>query len=406
MKRMQALRERRAEFAKNLRNLLDLNPGNAWNDDCQRQYDEGAAEIGRIEGELQREQQLLDIAAQVAAESRNGGQPAGNPDGDEPTFIQLLNRWLRGGDGALNAADWKRVRNTMSTTTAGEGGYAVPTEVASSLINAMKDFGGMRQAATIISTDSGAPINFPSSDGTSETGELLAENTAAADLDPSFGVVSLATYKYSSKVVAVPIELLQDSAVDVEAFVRQRLAERLGRITNTHYTTGTGSSQPKGVVTGATSGKTGTTGQTASVIYEDLVDLVHAVDPAYRRSLKCRFMMNDASIKIIRKLKDSAGRPIWSPSYDAGLTAGQPELLLGYPIISNADVATMAANAKSILFGDMSKYIIRDVMNVTLFRFEDSAYAKKGQVGFLAFLRTTGNLLDTASVKYYANSAT
>lgn len=404
MNRMQALRERRAEFAKNLRNLLDQNPGNAWTPDHQKQYDEGLAEVDRLDAELQREQRVMDLAAEAGAQNRQTGAPGNNGDA-EPTFRDLLNRWLRGGDRALNATDWDRIRNTLSTTTQAEGGYAVPTEVATSLIDAMKDFGGMRQVSTVLRTESGIPMNFPTSDGTAETGELLAENAAAADLDPSFGVVSLSTYKYSSKVVAVPIELLQDASIDVEAFVRQRLAERLGRITNTHYTTGSGVGQPKGVVTGATVGKTGAAGQTDSVIYEDLVDLVHSVDPAYRRNPKCRFMMNDASIKIIRKLKDSAGRPIWMPSYDAGLTAGQPEMLLGYPLTPNADVATMAANAKSILFGDFSKYVIRDAMAITLNRFADSAYAKKGQVGFLAFLRSTGNLLDTAAVKYYANAA-
>ena len=219
-------------------------------------------------------------------------------------------------------------------------------------------------------------------------------------------MVTLTTYKFSSKIVAVPFELLQDSAVDMEAFVRTRLATRLGRVQNTYFTTGTGSSQPNGVVTAASSGKVGTTGQTTTVIFDDLVDLVHSVDPAYRALGNCRFMMNDASLKIIRKLKDSQNRPIFIPGYD-GLGGAMPDTLFGYPIQINQDVATMAANAKSILFGDFKFYKIRDEMGVTLFRFDDSAYIKLGQIGFLAWVRAGGNLADVGGcIKYYANSAT
>jgi HK97 family phage major capsid protein len=130
----------------------------------------------------------------------------------------------------------------------------------------------MRAVAEVIRTAAGNTINYPTSDGTAETGELLAQNATAAALDLSFGVKAIGAYKYSSKSVAVPIELLQDSAVDIEAFVTKRLVTRLGRITNTHFTTGTGSGQPNGIVTAAGSGKVGTTGQTLTVIYDDLID--------------------------------------------------------------------------------------------------------------------------------------
>jgi HK97 family phage major capsid protein len=109
---------------------------------------------------------------------------------------------------------------------------------------------------------------------------------------------------------------------------------------------------------------------------------------------------------LLRKLKDTAGRPIWTPGYEAGITAGAPDLLLGKSVVINNDMPVPAANAKSIIYGDMKKYIIRDAMAVNLMRFDDSAYASKGQVGFLAFIRSGGNLTDSAAVKYYAHSAT
>ena len=203
----------------------------------------------------------------------------------------------------------------------------------------------------------------------------------------------------------MPFELLQDSQIDVAAFVEQRLAQRIGRITNQYFTTGTGSAQPRGVVTAASTGKTGTTGQTLTVIFDDLVDLVHSIDPAYRTGGACRWMMNDSSLKVVRKIKDSQSRPVFLPGYD-GLGGAMGDSLLGYPITINQDMAAMGANAKSIAFGDFSKYVIRDVMQLTLFRFEDSAYAKLGQVGFLMWHRAGGNMLDSAAVKLYVNSAT
>jgi HK97 family phage major capsid protein len=123
----------------------------------------------------------------------------------------------------------------------------------------------------------------------------------------------------------------------------------------------------------------------------------------------CKFMMNDASIKVIRQIKDTAGRPIFTPGYDTTLHRQAfiaPDLLCGYPIQINQDVAVMAASAKSILFGDFSFYYVRDAMDISMFRFTDSAYTKLGQVGFLAWMRSGGNLIDVGgAVKLFVNAA-
>ncbi|MGL4477380.1 MAG: phage major capsid protein [Aeromonas veronii] len=403
---IQALRERRSTRAQELHTLLNENPGDKWNANLQAQYDQGMAEIEEVEGEIKRHQALMD---KIAEDVMNGdlrdaqGRQVSNA-AKKTGSREMYAKWLRGGDKALTAEDWADIRATMSTTTGSEGGYSVQSEVASQLIEALKAYGGMRDVATLIRTDMGNPLSFPTTDGTAETGEWIAENVTATAADPTFGTVAVNAFKASSKIVAVPFELLQDSQVDIEAFVNGRLADRLGRITNTGYTVGTGTAQPFGVVTRAASGKVGTTGQTTTIIYDDLVDLIHSVDPAYRASGRVRFMMNDASLKVIRKLKDSSNRPIFIPGYE--LNNSMPDTLLGYEITINQDMPVMAANAKSVLFGDFSKYIVRDVMAGTLFRFTDSAYAKLGQVGFLMWMRTGGNLVDTGAVKYYQNSAT
>lgn len=402
MQSIQALRERHASLAKETRELVEKHNGE-WKSDHQAKYDAGIAELDDVKAQISRMEKAAELSKDETIEAKIGETKEKNI---RAAGRELFAKWMKGGDRALSAQDWADVRATMSTTTTTEGGYTVPTDVASQINEVLKAYGGVRSVANVISSSQGNDINFPTSDGTSETGELIGQNTTATAADPTFGVVTLSTYKFSSKIVAVPYELLQDSNADIVAFVAKRLGDRLGRATNAYFTTGTGSGQPKGVVTASTAGKTGTTGQTATVIFDDLVDLVHSIDPAYR-SGPCKFMMNDASLKVIRKLKDTTNnRPLYLPGFD-GLAGGMASTLFGYEVVINQDVATMAANAKSILFGDFSRYTIRDVMGMTLFRFDDSAYAKLGQVGFLAWMRTGGTLTDGgAPLKHYANSAT
>lgn len=404
MHSIQALREQRAAKAKSLHDLVgkptwDVAVDQPVYDETMAQIDGLDAQIGRInEANKRIADQAMSEGVIIAAErhAQDGKSDAS----------RIFAKWLKGGDKGLSAEDYTVIRNTMSTTTTTEGGFTVATEVAKSVLDALKFFGGMRRVASVIQTDQGNPMNFPTSDGTSEVGEIIAENTTATAADPVFGTKSLPVYKYSSKIIAVPFELLQDSSVDVEAFVRDRMVTRLGRITNTHFTTGTGTAQPTGLVTAATTGKTGLSGQTTSVIYDDLVDLQHSVDVAYRDLGRCSWMMNDLSVRVIRKIKDTAGRPIFVPGYDNPVGTA-PDRLLGDAITINNDVAVMAANAKSIAYGDFSFYTIRDVMDVQMFRFTDSAYAKLGQVGFLAWMRSGGNFVDVGgAVKLYVNSAT
>ena len=409
MNALKPLRERRDAVAKALHELMETN-SEGWTQKHTEQYDTGMAEIQDLDTQIKRIMDYEELIAEQGSSEQiaeSADRLAKDRKGTQASKgAELFARWVRGGDNALSAEEWRQVRATMSTTTDAEGGYTVQTDVANEISDALAQFGGMREAATVFATAMGNPMNFPTSDGTSETGELIGENTTATGADPTFGVVNLNTYKYSSKIVAVPFELLQDSEVDLEPFIQRRLTQRVGRITNTHFTTGTGTGQPRGIVTASSVGKTGTTGQTTTVIFDDLVDLVHSVDPAYRALNRCRFMLHDDSMKIVRKLKDSQGRPIFLPGFD-GLAGPMPDSLLGYPVTINQDVAQMAANAKSILFGDFSYYLIRDVMAFTMFRFTDSAYIKLGQIGFLMWSRHAGNFVDVGgAVKHYANSAT
>lgn len=395
---IQSMREERTAKAREYRNILDQNSGKL-SDEVKAKLDNIEDEISNLDESIARHEKAMAMAAENVAAEAAADKLDFKARGDGDPHAAIFAKWLRGGDRALSQDDWKIV-NTMSTTTDAEGGYTVPTTVATSIIDSLKAFGGMRDAATVITTSDGTPLNYPTSDGTSEVGELLAQNAAASDGDVSFGVVPLPVYKFSSKVVTVPIELLQDTAVQLEAFIRSRISTRLARAMNTYFTTGTGSSQPSGIITGLSAGKTGATGQTVTVLYDDLVDLEHSIDPAYRK-LGSRWMFHDTTLKAIKKLKDSEGRPLWLPD----VAGSAPATILGYEYVVNQDVAVMASSAKSILFGRLAAYTIRDAMAVEMYRFTDSAYAKKGQVGFLAMCRSGGVNTDTKAIKFYQNAA-
>ena len=371
-------------------------------------------EIEAIDGEITRENRLNQVAGDERAE-HEAAMSAAAGKGADPKNPEAgaLRAMLKGGlsnlsdeqRNAMRARQTGDIQGAMSTTTGSEGGYTVATEFSRTLIEAMKQMGGVRAVASSIQTATGAQMLFPTADATSEEGEIVGQNAPVSVGETTVGQASLGVYKYSSKSIALPFELLQDSFIDIEAYIKSLLALRLGRIQNRHQTVGTGNEQPRGLVTAAAVGKTGATGQTTVVTYDDLVDLEHSVDPIYRQG--AGWMFHDNTLQALRKMKDTNGRPIFVPGYEQGNPGGAPDRLLGRAITINQNMAAMAANAKSILYGDFSKYLIRDVMDVTLFRMTDSKYTEVGQVGFLAFCRSGGNLLDVGgAVKHYANSAT
>jgi HK97 family phage major capsid protein len=260
----------------------------------------------------------------------------------------------------------------------------------------------MRQVAETITTESGVTLPWPTNDDTGNVGAILAENTQVTEQDVTLGQQDIGAFMYTSKLVRVSLQLLNDSVLDFENWLARKLGERIGRIQNTHFTTGTGTAQPEGIQTNAVVGKTGATGQTTSVTGDDLIDLVHSVDPAYRNSGRVQFMLADGTLGSVRKLKDGNGQYLWQPSVQSGV----PDRILGYGYTVNQDMPTMAASAKSILFGDFfAGYLIRDVQDVQTLRLAER-YADFLQVGFLAFARADGTPQDAAAVRAYRNSAT
>lgn len=410
---IQALRERLAASNKAASHLLAEKGAQVWSKEDQTTFDNHMDEAERTTKQIAAHEKM------IAADIEDNFKDADDFRRDKPAAKQTdsqraLNVFLRKSFKDMTVEDAQLIRNTMSTTTGSEGGFTVKSDIAATLIDYAKAYGYMRKVSGNVRTEQGNPLSYPTSDGTSETGEWIAQNVTATAADPVFGTVALNVFKAGSKIVAIPIELLQDSTIDVQAMVMKRLGQRIGRLSNTGYTTGNGTTQPNGLITAASVGKTGTTGQTLTIIYDDLVDLVDSLDAAYLGHSGTEsdmggsqgWMMSQTMRRVVRKIKDTAGRPIWTPSYDGGISGKFSDQLLGFNVALNNDLAVPAANAKSLAFGDFSNYIIRDAMDVTMYRFDDSAYMKLGQVGFLAWARTGGNLLDNQSVKVYQHSAT
>lgn len=407
------LRARRAKLIEDAREMINAAEVTA---EANAKFDAMMAEAdGLMERITRMEAADAQFAATQEAQRQRGAREGKSADqvGDEVDIErETFRTWLRRGAGALTA-DQRAVYERRFQAAQGEGtdsagGYVVPQDNSfmMQIESAMKAYGGMIETAYVFETAGAQPLPLPTDNDTTNAGAILAENPSSQSTqDITFGSVTFNGYTYTSKLVLVSNQLLQDSAFNLDGYLAGKLGTRLARIVNTHMTTGTGASQPTGVVTAATLGYTAggstTSGSTVTIGYDDLVELEHSVDPAYRRN--GRFMMSDTALKVVKKLKDGMGRPLWM----AGLAVREPDTINGFPYVVNQDMAVPAASAKTVLFGDFSKYYIRRIVGAQMLRLAER-YAELNQVGFLAFQRWDGNLVDagTHPIKYLQQSAT
>ena len=423
MDALQQLQERRVQRARDFRAIVDRTGGahgedRAYTDEEDADLDRIRAEIEGIDARIARAEQAAGdertIAAIETPQRTRGLMPGAgpgseSPDEDRDGYDAAFGRYLRGGMAQVLDEDRRQLIARRTELPAEEaraiggasgatGGFLVAGQMANTIITARETFGGMRVVSNVISTDTGSDLEFPVDNESGVEGEILAENAAAAEGDPTFDQRIIRALIFSSKIVRAPFSLLQDSAFDLEGYLARALVRRIERRLNRALTTGSGAGEPQGVGTKAAVGRAGAAGQTTTVVFDDLQDLIDSIDPAYLAD--ARFMFRSATRGVIAKLKDGDGRPIWQPS----LQVGNPDVLMGYPITINQDVPAMAASAKSILFGWFGGYTLRDVSGISLLRF-DEKYGDRLQVGFLAWSRHDGALLDLSAVKQYQNSA-
>lgn len=400
---IQQLREQRAKAAKALRALVEDHEGD-WGGEQEEQYQKGVKEIEEIDAKIDRLQTTLNLDAArdntINAQAEEQGVSIDEATANSQRHTQILNRWMRGGDNAITQEDWQFM-NALSTTTDSEGGFTVPENFQRRLLDTMKLFGGMREVAEVISVSTGETMIWPTTDSADEEGEIIGQNASVADDDNiTFGSKNLEFFVWSSKAIPVPRQLLQDNAVDLEAHLLRRLANRIWRLQNKHYTVGDGTNKPSGVVTDATVGVTTTSGQVDDVLFDDLVKLIHSVDPVYRNN--AQFMFHDSTLLQLKLKKDGDNRPLWLP----GVGVDAPDTIYGEPYSINQSMPVLGAGNKPVAYGDFSHYLIADAVAAEMFRFTDSAYTKKNQVGFLSLMRSGGGLVDVGgAVKTLQNAA-
>jgi HK97 family phage major capsid protein len=404
------MRRDRANIAKQMEDLLNRakDEKREFSQDEETQFDRMLNDEAELRTKIERLEKFEESKKSLDGhENRFKADDMEKKQGTE--YRDVFKKWIMGGTELLDAEERSILYNNrsadetraLSATTGTAGGYTVPIGFYDQLQEALKWYGGTRECCNVFSTDTGQQLQIPTVNDTINVGSLVAENGTVSPLDVPFSQVVLGAYKYTSGIVLVPIELLQDSAFDVEAFLARKLGERIGRIQNQHFTTGTGVNQPQGMLTGSVLGKTAANGQTTSVTYDDLVDLEHAVDPAYRKN--ARFCFHDNTLRALKKLKDGYGRPLWLP----GIAYGSPDTINDFKYTINNDMPTMAASAKSIIFGDCMTHWIRDVKTVQVVRFNEK-YMDAGQVGFVAFARADSKVVDAGNhpLAFYQNSAT
>jgi HK97 family phage major capsid protein len=397
-------------------------------------WDTMDADFKVLDKDIERRQKIQERETAMSAPSTEvrSHRESGNGNGEglsklsTEEQVEAENRafdaWLRNGLGGItpeqraimhtrrarnfDASDLPRELRAQAVGTGSAGGFAVPQGFSGEVEKDLEEFGGVREAARIFPTASGNDIPWPTVDDTANKGKLVAENAAFTNTDVVFGQKTLKAYKYTSDYIPVSLELLQDSFFPIQDFLRGLLVERIGRITNDHFTTGDNSSKPEGVVVGAGSGFVAPNGtsQVTAILAQNVMEIEHSVDPLYRPN--ARWMFNDSTLKKLRQLRDDSGASAGTGNFlfRPGFDTGAPNTILGYPYVINQSMASMGASAKSILFGDFKRYIVRDVLPISLVRL-DELHALNGQVSFVAISRHDGRILNSNAVKFFQNAA-
>jgi HK97 family phage major capsid protein len=407
---LKTYREKRANVWSQMQEIRTAVDTDGWSAELRQKWDSADADLLVLTADIERferdgalDGKFAEIDAEHAERAGATG-PLHRGGDDEAVYRKAFENFMRRGIDDLEPDEKKLVRSKFGTieraqggSTGGAGGYAVPQGFWAKVTETMKYFGGVLQSGVeTLDTDSGNDIPWPTNDDTANMGALLSENTQIGGGDLTFGQAELGAHMYTSKLILVSLQLLQDAGVDVEGFVARKIGQRLGRVFNNHWTVGTGANQPQGFITGSTLGKTAASA--TMFTYPEMVDLVHSVDAAYRAEPgSVGFQMHDLVLAAVRKMTDSQNRPLWQPS----MSDGDPDRILGYAYFVNNDMdSTVATTKKTMAFGNWrSGYVVRRVNGAQVMRLTER-YADYLQVGFFGFQRADGLVQDSSAIKY------
>jgi len=390
-----------------------------WTAEERTNWDAADAEITTVSEDIERLERMANLESVDYGQARQGtgaDAPASAPDTDEAraeAYDQAFGRWIRGGMDyctseqrqlmASNAAVGEQ-RAYQGITTPSLGGYLVPAGFRNTMTETLKAFGGLINFANVIQTETGNPLSWPTNDDTGNIGAILNENTQITEQEATFGTKAVGAYTYTSKLVRVSLQLLQDNVFDLDNWLPRKLGERIGRAVANDLVNGTGVGQPTGALPTSVNGATVSAanfidydgGAGGHLGYNALVDLEHSIDPAYRALGDTRYLFSDSTLKILRKYVDTPLRPIWNPVP----VMGQPATINGQPYSIDQAMPAATGTNKPILFGNFNAgFLVRQALDVQAVRLTER-YADFLQVGYFGFMRIDSVPDDTAAYKH------
>lgn len=394
------LAEKRAAFGK-LSKEIGVNKAT---DEQRSALDTIRAEIEGLQEAIIREEEQRSTDAVLAGQMN---EEAADPTGKKYKVEQrhaVLNAYLCRGRDGMTAEEKSMIGELRAmSTTPGDGGYTIDTETLAKVVQEKISYGAALNQANTLVTGKGNPMNWAVSSEGAVKGVIVGEAQNHGKKDTKFTNVQLGAFKISSQIILVSEELLQDSEIDMVAYITNIARTRIDRGMNSYILTGTGTSQPKGLLNSIT--KEVAIADVTKFTWETLVDLYHGVDPLYRKSSKAAFGMHDKTLAKIRKFKNSNGEPI----YIRSLVTDKPDTVLGEPVVIDNEFPEFPTDGTAkkgcIIYGDWNAFIVRRVSGMTVKRL-DELYAETGQVGFLAFERFDCVLEDTAAFVQLAIGAT
>lgn len=397
MSKLLELREKRAKAWDAAKAFLDSKRGGngLLSAEDTATYDKMEADVVALGHEIDRLERQAAIDAELSMATSNPITNAPSKGTEEKTgragaeYQHAFWNAMRGKGDAV-------VRNALQIGTDSEGGYLVPDEFERSLVEALEEQNIFRTLANVITTSSGdRKIPVVASKGTAS---WVDEEGAIPESDDSFSQISLGAHKLTT-LIKVSEELLNDSVFNLDRYIAKEFARRVGTKEEEGFFTGDGIGKPLGILAAAGGGQLGiTTASATAITLDEVLDLYHSLKSPYRT--KAAFVMNDSTIKAIRKLKDSTGQYLWQPS----IKEATPDTILNRPLYTSAYVPTIAAGVKSVVFGDFSYYWVADRQG-RVFKRLNELYAATGQVGFIATQRVDGKLILPEAVKVLQQKA-
>ena len=399
MSKILELREKRAKAWETAKAFLDAKRGadGLLAAEDVATYEKMEADVVNLGKEIDRleRQAALDAELSKPVNTPLTGKPAA-PAGEEKTGRASAEYRRSFWNAMRSKMPSHEIMNALQIGTDSEGGYLVPDEYERTLVEALEEENVFRQLAKVIQTSSGdrkIPVV-----ATKGTASWIDEEGAYTESDDSFGQVSIGAYKLGT-MIKVSEELLNDSVFDLESYIAREFARRIGTKEEEAFFTGDGTGKPLGILAASGGAETGVTAASATAVTADeLMDLFYSLKSPYRKNAV--WILNDSTIKAIRKLKDNNGQYLWQPS----LVAGTPDTILGRPVKTSAYMPAIAAGAKTIAFGDFSYYWIADRQGRSFKRLNE-LYAANGQVGFLGSQRVDGKMILPEAVKVLVQKA-